>query len=508
VTSGPLVTGPAADEGDTAVPLTTSDHAVEPPDPGAPEDLIQRYRRAAPMLEGALSLVLVLMSSVYLVRVVSEMAQTSLWTDELFSIRNWSGTTPWHAATDYETANNHVFTNILTASLPGADYAAWHARFWSFVAILGMQALVLHAFVRRGRALLGALVFYVFSVNFNWLDLGLQSRGYGMMALCAVVSSLCVWSYLERPSDRALVGFAIATWLGAWTIPSFLFFAAPLWVLLLVTVRSRRVAWFGLAAAAATALVYLPIIGDLYTAFRDYGDTFGRTFTTIDRVGESLHTYALNAVVTGVDLPVWSIWLLFGVALTVGFLFSPSPPDRRFVLLIVGAVAVFFAICLLLETPIVRTTAFVLAPLVVACAVSVGAVLYHPKLDLWRPLIGGVVVLVLGANALYQANELEFLPHEDWLEVGRQIEDRFPPGTSVFVTRNGTRLDPYLSDDYPIVDDLDATAFRAGDLVVVDVDAPNVPDFDIGAVAPEFTEVRVPQGRGEYQRILAVETSG
>src|SRR5690606_24144527 len=134
----------------------------------------------------------------------------SLWNDELFSVIRTSGEGPVHTVTTYESANNHVFFNLLNALTPGAGSVdPLRARLWSVVAVLAMLVVLVLEFYRRGWYLGGAVLFTLFAANPAWLDLTLQARGYGLLGLAAAVSCVATWRYLESPSSSALAVLAV-----------------------------------------------------------------------------------------------------------------------------------------------------------------------------------------------------------------------------------------------------------------------------------------------------------
>jgi hypothetical protein len=167
-----------------------------------------RGRREA--VELTLAVVVVLATSVHLLRFVRIAWYVSLWNDEVWSVVRYSGHGPIHVVTHYGSANNHVFFNLVNALTPGAGSAdPARARWWSIVAVLAMQVIVLVVFWRRRWYLAGAVLFGLFATSPEWLDLTLQARGYGFLGLAALLSCTTLWRYLEawhgspagRPGD-------------------------------------------------------------------------------------------------------------------------------------------------------------------------------------------------------------------------------------------------------------------------------------------------------------------
>ena len=166
--------------------------------------------------------------------------------------------------TEYQ-SNNHVFFNLVNALTPGADSVdPARARLWSIVALFTLLGVGCVELWRRGWFLVGAAFFAAFAANPGWLDLVLQARGYGFLGLAALVCCVATWRHLESGGTRSLVVLGAATVLGTWTVPSFVLFGAPLWLALLVATRSVRVLIGGVVTAVAMAVVFLPIIGQVW----------------------------------------------------------------------------------------------------------------------------------------------------------------------------------------------------------------------------------------------------
>ena len=169
---------------------------IDHPSGQAPAPTVRdRYDALVPWLEAGISLVLVLVCLAYTARFLSQMRHNSLWTDELFSIINFGNQGPLHAATDYRTANNHVLQTVLSAATPGSLFDPTRVRLISFVAVVASQVIIVVEFARRRWFLIGAVMLFLVSVNFEWLNENTQARGYGLVALCARQLGLCAISF-------------------------------------------------------------------------------------------------------------------------------------------------------------------------------------------------------------------------------------------------------------------------------------------------------------------------
>ena len=405
----------------------------------------------------------------YLVIAVHAAATLSLWTDEIYSVHHYSGKGPWTTLTVYDVANNHVFFNLLGSLTPGAGSVdPLHARFWSIVAVLATIALALYEFFRRRWYLAGALFVFVFCVNHEWLDLALEARGYGILGFCGVAASLWAWRYLETGRRRWLVALAAVTLAGGWSVPTFVFFAGPLWLGLAVADRTWKVVRYGAAAGLAVVVAYLPVQGQLRHQLSTYASQFGRQYDRLSDVTLTLKTYLYVSNLT--ELVAGALFVTALIA--VLWLWPADRPDRDAVdaaLVLLAAVAVFFIVCLILQTPAVRTTAFVVMPLTLAVLLPAGALLARLSI---RPLVaaGLAVALILPANVYAEDAHNRFIPVEDWLGAGRYLARTFPAGTAVYTVRGPDNLVGYLRDhDRSVgIARFSAQQFDDGKLVVVD----------------------------------------
>jgi hypothetical protein len=476
---------------------------IDHPSGQAPAPTVRdRYDALVPWLEAGISLVLVLVCLAYTARFLSQMRHNSLWTDELFSIINFGNQGPLHAATDYRTANNHVLQTVLSAATPGSLFDPTRVRLISFVAVVASQVIIVVEFARRRWFLIGAVMLFLVSVNFEWLNENTQARGYGLVALCAVICSLVTWRIIEEDPWWSLIVLAIATAAGIYALPSFAFFAGPLWLFLGVVTRRRRVWLAGAGGAALVLLLYLPILKQLVDAFRGYGDEFGRSFTSLSNVSQTLKDYLFSPSVTGQDVPAWVVFAVFG-AILVAPQFVPRP-IRTVSRVLSGAVVVVFVIALILQTPIERTLAFVIVPFALSALVLLGWLYYRPRFRELRPIIAALIVLPMAIYGRNQTADLKVPPVEDWAGAARVIDQTFPSTMSVGVLRDPYFLNPFLKDKDRAKLNLDALTFAAGRQVFVDVFfKSSVPDTDVSRDSPNVLDYRIPQQYGLYTRVLA-----
>lgn len=481
-----------------------------------------RLRARHGRVERATALAVVAISSVHLVRFVRMAARESLWNDELFSVLRFSGAGVGHTLTTYSSANNHVFFNLVNALTPGAgSVGPLHARWWSIVAVLAMQALALHEFFRRRWYLAGAGLFALFATSSYWLDLVLQARGYGFLGLAALVSCVAVWRYLDDPRRRFLAVLALATLLGTWTVPSYLLFGLPLWAALFVVVRRRDVVVGALGSAAAVAAVYAPIAGQVRAEMAGYEQEWGRQYTSLDDVATTLRVYLLRVDPLPGRVLDTVLPLVVGLlVVAVGLVLPAAAEVRRLTLVLMGATGAFFALNLYVGTSALRTTAFAVVPVAFVLMAVAGALLERvppvalpavtARRRLVRPAVLGVgLVLLVAATAVQgvrePARDLR-LPVQDWQSVGAFVERTFPDGTGLACTHDQFDVlrGAYVDGRYP--SDLRADpspGLATGATVLIDSDIDRPPAYDFGRVASAYAEVRFPQRSGDYLRVLA-----
>jgi hypothetical protein len=397
------------------------------------------------------------------------MSVTSLWTDELYSIVNFSAQGPITTVTDYRVPNNHVLFNLLNALTPGrGSLDPLRARLYSMLAVSALLALCVARFWWAGDFLSGALLFQLFAANRDFLDLTLQARGYGLAALLALLMALLTLRSLEGPGRGALLSLAVLTVLGGWTLPTFALFAVPLMATLTLATRRRD----ALIAAGVATLgllgVYAPVWRPLLRHAVAYGGEWGREYASIGAVAVTLKTYLLTEPALGVrfsDVGVFGFGLaVAGAAVGLRARGDAEAKGARVVLL---AVAAFFLLCLGIQTPLIRSTAFVAVPLAVAVVLLWRAGprrWFGPIPRAALAVVAAVHVLPLNVSA---AGAFTFVPREDWKGLGQAIEDTFPPGMPLVVLGEPRFLRGYLDRRHAIVDRSDPALAR-GEQALVD----------------------------------------
>ncbi|NLF24328.1 MAG: hypothetical protein GX589_01545 [Deltaproteobacteria bacterium] len=440
-----------------------------------------------------------LASILYAARYFYAMGTASLSNDELYSIMHFSSQGVWTVITDYHVPNNHIFFNLLQALTPGsASYDPLRARLWSFIFMTAAAALIAHFFWARKIPLAGALTVFLF-FNPNLLDLGLQSRGYGALFFCAVGSVSALVGYFEKENGLNLIFLLILTVLGAWTVPIYILFAAPLLLCLYLCFRTKQILLGGLAASATLALLYAPVARQLLRESAGYAEAWGGTFLSIAAVVEAWQLSLMPLA------PFELAALLLAVAIAAPFLLSrrvgPAQTIQALRMLSISAV-VFFMLCLLLKTPPIRTTCFVTVPLMMVGTCSFGLWMRARWPNVATVLVS-VVLLVstLWVNC-YRLSTFKLIPLENWRRTAKVIQKRFPPGTQVYANFRPHFLRVYLAEEYPITGQFAPQAFASRKMIVVSNPLEKAAErFDPTSEFPSARSFKIRQRRGSFQRI-------
>lgn len=466
-------------------------------EPGeAPPPVLQRVVRVvlvAVILAAGLS---------FFARYLQAMATSSLWADEIWSATRYAGEGPLTVLTRYDEPNNHVFFNLLNSLPPGrGSVAPLRARMWSMAAAAALLAWLLASFHRRRAFAWGLLPFLLFAAGPEFLDLTLQARGYGILALFALAASTAAAEHVRTGRTRALVLLAGASLLGIWTVPTFAFFVGPLWLLLWAAVRGVRVPVAAAAAAACSIAVYLPILRNLLRQLSHFGAEWGREYGTLGAVKVTVVQYLLHPLVVGRTLDRLALVVLAaGLGAVVALAWREEPVEGRAAAVVLGASALFLAICLALQTPVIRSTAFVVVPIafggtLAAAAASRGVPVRFGR---WAALAG---LSLLALRGIAVSRSFSFRPMEAWMEMSALLSETFPDGTPFFVSHEAQYLELYLPRRNARVRDFDRSSFAKGEELYLDTPIVDPPGgrVDGGAFAPCAVEFRLAQRRVAYE---------
>jgi hypothetical protein len=399
------------------------------------------------------------------------MATTSLWNDEIYTIFYFSGKGFRTVVTDYRAPNNHVFFNLVNALLPGRmSMDPLRARSLAILATAAALWLALRFFWTRGLMVTGAVVVFLLASNGTLLELVLQARGYGFLLLFAAAASALLPRSLDRADRRGLWATVAVVVVGAYTVPTFAFFGA-LWLLALFAVRrDLATAAAGIAAGVMIVLLYLPFSSQLVTQLRTYGNEWGREYGKWSAVGDTVRQFAFPSVH---GEPILSARIALFIPFALGPLaFLPigalSPAERMQCRFLAVTGALFFIVCRLLETPLVRTTCFIAVPLLLAAGLLAGgaAETFAPvRARSWAAI---AVAVGLTASFARPMTPARFLPIEDWRGVSRFLETTFPPELPVYASWAGDFLEAHGSSGRRTTVPFDDASFARGELVLFD----------------------------------------
>jgi hypothetical protein len=447
---------------------------------------------------------------------VKQMATTSLWNDELYSLMRFALRGPSVTVTDYHAPNNHVFFNLLNGPLASVDpRSPFWTRLLSITAVLTGTVLAAASLARRSW---GEAAGFLALVTLNWklLELNLTARGYGLCYFFAIALVLLVQRLLVSFSWRLAGGVVVVTAAGVYTVPSF--FIVPLGLLSGAALVSRKVRFIAMGACGAivAALAYSPMWAQMAGHARGYAKEWGSDFDSLGGLELLLGRYLLPT--PGVGRGSLAIYLTI-LALTVGaaiYLHRLARPARRkpYSVLLIGFHSAL-ACCFLLETPPVRTAA-VLVPMAVLLIVEPAVDLLRRTVDLagtragrrfggkeWPGRIAVLLPLVIAMTLVQQralAQSHRFVPYESWRAVASFIDTFVPGNVSVACNFRAHYLRHYT--DRPIVAVSDAEvcshSHRYDVFVESEKDKDNVSYEDLGCFGPV---VDFPQRRGGRQRV-------
>jgi hypothetical protein len=412
-------------------------------------------------IEVLIATILIACSLLQIGRMIGAMATTSLTTDEFGSICAYSGNGPVRVITDYRAAKNHIFFSLLNSVLPGrASMNPARARALSFAAVSAFALLLVTYAVYRGQLYEGALLLILWTFAPENLQLCLEARGYGFLALAALVASAGVIEYLHTSRPWWIYSAAVAVALGTYTIPGFLFFGGPLLFLTWLVRRDQCTFVTGLAAGAAIIVLYSPVAPELLKVFRNYGDLYQTDFDHAESIVRVMRTYLLP-LPAGIVL---GSTILLGIAPFGARWKTPRSAGARVVM---GASLIFLALMLYLRSAQIRMANFDVVPFALGGIFTIGALVRARPIAL-RIAIASVFSLVVIWRVAPSLREFDFQPHEDWSLAGRIGDLAFAPGTGIDFQRFAKYLEDTLANPKERSRAFNRREYLAGRLVVAD----------------------------------------
>jgi hypothetical protein len=375
------------------------------------------------------------------------MSTSSLRIDEIGSVDAYTRRGPFIAATTYNAAKNHTFFSIVNSVTPGSgSHNPLRARIWSFVAVVAILGLLLWLFWRRRRYTEGAIAFAFVALNPQFLEIALEARGYGFISLAALIFLAAFESFLATDSDRSRRTLIAVSILGIYTLPYFVVFAGPALLVLFLLKPTMRTVTIGVWAATIVAFLYLPVAGDVADVAAEYTDVYGLKFTTMKHVFEALgfcvpeNLFRLDSVHL---FGFIALLLLLPLALR-----RERTPTVRTLHVGFALVAIFYAFCLVLQSPPQRVTSFLGAPFAFLVATALALVIRHPLLIPIRPVLAVALLVPLISFARTFPSEYTLVPREKWKEAGQMLDVLFPgKETTIWMEElRHSQLSAYLKD--------------------------------------------------------------
>ncbi len=415
-----------------------------------------------PKIEIALAVVLLSLSLIHTGQIMGAMASTSLETDEFGTVLGYSSRGPVHVATHYRAPKNHILFNLANSLLPGrASLVPARARMLSILAVMAAAMALIGYGLYRRRLIESAFVLTLWTFAPQMLPLEMQARGYGFLGLAALVASIATIEYFRTDRRGWLIALAVAATLGTYTVPTFLFFAGPLMLLVWVARRSRETFIAGAAVCAAMLLLYAPVAGQVAGAFREFHAAGEMDFARVDGVFRSIKFHLFSS-------DDWQTFALFlGLVIAPFAILRRGDRESAGMAVTMGGVLAFLVIVLALRTPPIRTSAFVMVPLAIAGVFSLGELIRQMPLALWAAAFG-VAGCLLTARVAPEIRAFRFTPDEDWLVAGKAVDATFPPSMKVDFKRYAKYLQHTMSDAGSREAAFDEDAYRRGALVVAD----------------------------------------
>jgi len=416
-----------------------------------------------------LTLPILLLAVWHAVPLYQFMATSSLWQDELVTVEFFSSL-GWHnAVTNYGAPNNHVFFNFINALTPQGEnpFLPGRARLWSFLATTAALGALYGCFARNRHWWAGAFIVWWAVLNQGLLQLCLQARGYGFTFLAAALSCWLAQNYLRSTSKPwpSMLALGLITALGTYSVPTYLAFGGGMMLVFLIISRDWRWIVIGVATLLLVFLLYLPVLEQMRTNAADYSNRWGEQYASLLAVRDTVNNYLLNGQAKSMTV------LLLFPSLLAALYFGPGKRDEttRASLVVLGASLIFLACCLVIKTPLVRTTAFVAAPLLFASVAAAQRLLALLPQRLRIPWLALLLLAAIGTTTLFVRSTRRFRPIDSWLETARKIEKTFPQGTAIWqYPPKRQHINKYVSSDYPTVQAFDKNAFLEGKLIVVD----------------------------------------
>ena len=400
-------------------------------------------------------------------------ATSSLREDEIMAVVRYTSKGFVPAVTKYNIARNHVFYNIVSSLIPGADSTIpLRARLVSFVAVLGSLAVLIAYAARRRWLLPGLACAGLVAGSFAPMDTVLEARGYGLIFLFAMLSSVAFSEWIRTHSRFWLNLMAVSCVLGTYTLPFYVLFGGSLLLLGFLYRPSRETFLAGFLSLAAITMLYLPIAAKIYSVFGEYADRYEKTFISrfqsMDGVFLSLQYFIPSEVL---QIGALNFTLLAMAALLfVIFGRFAARPDRISFTGVAVSILAFLAFCLYCRIVPLRVASFLAAPMAFLSVLVIGSILSSRSLAPVRPHID-VLFTVLAAVVMLRSEVAQpLVARADWRSLGVLIERAFPADIRIWMAGDSPALLEWnlSSRAKPEVGALDRDSMSEGKLVALE----------------------------------------
>lgn len=204
---------------------------------------------------------------IYSIILISYAAGFPLSYDEAYTFSHFTSKSLTTVLATYPQPNNHVFHSLLT-------WISWKLFHWVhgpeivrlpslFASILSFQ-LIQHHLLKRS-TLYGFILLTLFIVTSNYFQFSFQARGYAIHSLLAITSFILIRQ--SSPSfEVRYFGFMVLSFLGLFTIPTYLFTAFALGTYWIITdytpffKNTVNIILITLLFALLTFMAYTPIM--------------------------------------------------------------------------------------------------------------------------------------------------------------------------------------------------------------------------------------------------------
>jgi hypothetical protein len=241
-------------------------------------------------------------------------------TDEVFSAVHFAGKPFFQTISHYPLPNNHLFFNAVNH---------WFTYIFDDIVLTGrlisgsaVAYMMVSIFRFSGRFIPDSgyrlIMILVLCTVFPIFGFATQARGYGLHMLLSWVAFTNIYFYTEEPKTKYLTLYGIATVLGLWTMPSFLYF----WIGISMPLLFKMIADakidgpFILASIKIvfiTLVLYLPVI-----TFSGWGSVLSNKYVVANEA--SYITFFKQFITGGYFQGLFNEWFATGAFTWLGMM--------------------------------------------------------------------------------------------------------------------------------------------------------------------------------------------